>query len=172
MMESEQRRQKIMNIITDAKSPVKGTDLAEKCKVSRQIIVGDIALLRASGSPIISTPRGYQLARERANGIEKVIVCCHGADQMQLELETIVDNGGMVHNVCVEHEIYGYIEGSLKLRSRRDVRQYVKKMEDCHAELLSSISGGIHTHLIETVSQDDMDAIEEELDKLGILYKQ
>lgn len=171
-MESVERRQLILATITKAKSPVKGTDLAKKCQVSRQIVVGDIALLRAGGEPIISTPRGYQLAREHSEGIQKVIVCCHGADEMLQELETIVDNGGIVHNVCVEHEVYGYLEGTLKLRSRRDVRQYVKRMQDSKAELLSSISGGIHTHLVETVSADDLEAIEEELDKLGILYKQ
>ena len=170
-MESAQRREKVLDIITNASSPVKGTDLAEQCMVSRQIIVGDIALLRASGEPIVSTPRGYQLAHDHKQGLTKVIVCCHGADQMQEELETIVDNGGIIHNVCVEHDVYGYLEAALKLHSRRDVRQYVKRMQENHAELLSSISGGIHTHLIETISEDDMEAIEQELDKIGILYK-
>ena len=171
-MESAQRRKIILDIISNATAPVKGTDLAERCDVSRQIIVGDIALLRAGGEPIISTPRGYQIAQDHNRGIEKVIVCCHDADKMQSELETIVDNGGIIHNVCVEHEVYGYLEASLKLRSRRDVHQYVKRMKSSHAELLSSISGGIHTHLVEAGSAEDMEAIEGELDRLGILYKQ
>jgi transcriptional regulator of NAD metabolism len=43
-------------------------------------------------------------------------------------------------------------------------------MEETHAELLSRISGGIHSHLIEADTEADMDAIEHALDKLGSLY--
>lgn len=74
-------------------------------------------------------------------GIQRMIVVCHGPEQMRAELEAIVDNGGRVHNVVVEHEVYGYLEGVLNLRSRRDVDQYIHRMQAAHAELLSRISG-------------------------------
>lgn len=60
-MENKERRDTILAMLRKADKPVTGTDMARVCQVSRQIIVGDIALLRASGTPIISTPRGYQL---------------------------------------------------------------------------------------------------------------
>lgn len=169
-MESEVRRKQIIDVLAHASGPVTGAELSKRCQVSRQIIVGDVALLRARGVSIISTPRGYQLEHVRHGGIERMIVVCHGPEQMRTELEAIVDNGGRVHNVVVEHEIYGYLEGSLNLRSRRDVDQYIHRMEETHAELLSRISGGIHSHLIEADTEADMDAIEHALAKLGILY--
>ena len=90
---------------------------------------------------------------------------------VEKELEAIVDNGGIVHNVVVEHEVYGDLEGKLNLHSRRDIQQYLKRMSDSKAELLSRISGGIHTHLVETANAEDMAAIQDALETLGVLYK-
>lgn len=169
-MENMERRKHILRRLASSRTPVTGSALSKECQVSRQIIVGDIALLRAQGEAIISTPRGYQLVRPEKEGVKKILVCCHHTDMVRQELEAIVDNGGIVHNVCVEHEVYGYLEASLKLRSRRDVAQYVEHMERSQSELLCSISGGIHTHLVETANEDDMKAIETALTDLGILY--
>ena len=92
-------------------------------------------------------------------------------DLMEAELEAIVDNGGIVHNVVVEHEVYGNLEGTLNLHSRRDVQQYIKRMKDSKAELLSTISGGIHTHLVEAKTEEELDAIGQALRDVGVLYK-
>lgn len=91
-------------------------------------------------------------------------------DLMEAELEAIVDNGGIVHNVVVEHEVYGNLEGTLNLHSRRDVQQYIKRMKDSKAELLSTISGGIHTHLVEAKTEEELDAISQALHDLKVLY--
>ena len=48
-MDNVQRRKQIIAILHEADAPVNGTTLAKMCKVSRQIIVGDIAMLRAKG---------------------------------------------------------------------------------------------------------------------------
>ena len=160
-MDSAERRKRIVQILTNAKGAVTGTELSQQCDVSRQIIVGDVAILRAEGLGIVSTPRGYQLIGDILPGVQHVFVCCHDMELMQAELEAIVDNGGVVHNVVIEHEVYGNLEGTLNLRSRRDVKQYVKKMKDSQAELLSRISGGIHTHLVTAACQEDIDAIQE-----------
>lgn len=170
-MDNVQRRKQIIEILHEAEAPVNGTTLAKMCKVSRQIIVGDIAMLRAKGSNIISTPRGYQLLHVEPVGYRRLMVCKHGMELMQLELETMVDNGGVVENVLVEHEVYGELEAKLNLRSRRDLQQYMTLMKQSHAPLLSSLSGGIHTHSIWAMSEEELDVIEEKLDALGILYK-
>ncbi len=159
-----------MQILRDAPGAVTGTALSKRCQVSRQIIVGDIAILRAQGTDIVSTPRGYQLSQPVQQGCMRVFVCCHGMDEMEAELNAVVDNGGIVHNVVIEHEVYGSLEGTLDLHSRRDVQQYVKKMHDSHAEMLSTISGGIHTHLVEAATEEELDAIETALRDLGLLY--
>ena len=155
-MDNSARREKILQLLQGSPSPITGTALAKACDVSRQIIVGDVALMRAQGTDIIST---------------RVFVCCHGLDQMEGELNAIVDNGGIVRNVVIEHEVYGNLEGTLNLHSRRDVQQYVKRMHDSHAEMLSAISGGIHTHLVEAATEEELEAIGQALRDLGVLYK-
>ncbi len=170
-MDSSKRRLLIMDILKKAQGAVTGSALSKRCNVSRQIIVGDVAILRAQGIHIISTPRGYQLIAKQKGGLQQVFVCCHGPEMVEKELEAIVDNGGIVHNVVVEHEVYGDLEGKLNLHSRRDIQQYLKRMNDSKAELLSRISGGIHTHLVETANAEDMAAIQDALESLGVLYK-
>lgn len=171
-MDSKERREKILAMLTASPDKlVNGTKLAQACNVSRQIIVGDIAILRAEGNDILSTPRGYRLADVHKKGFQKIFVCRHDAHEMQAELNAIVDNGGIVRNVVIEHEVYGALEGTLDLHSRRDVANYVQKMKNAHAPLLSSISGGVHTHLVEAEREDDLEAIEDALKQLGVLYQ-
>ena len=169
-MDNTTRREQILQILHESTGAVTGTALAKACNVSRQIIVGDVALLRAQGAGIISTPRGYQLVTPLKKGCTLVFVCCHGMDLMEAELEAIVDNGGIVHNVVIEHEVYGNLEGTLNLHSRRDIQQYLKRMNDSKAEMLSTISGGIHTHLVEANSEEELDAIHKALQDLHVLY--
>ena len=170
-MHAEERRETILKLLRQSAQPVSASTLAAQLSVSRQIIVGDIALLRASGTPIISTPRGYQLQEFRKHGVQESFLCRHGADQVEAELNAIVDNGGVVHNVVVEHEVYGFMEGELNLRSRRDVQLYIQRMKETKAPLLSTMSNGIHTHLVETNTEEEMEAIRKALEKLGVLVE-
>lgn len=170
-MENQERREKILEMLREATKPVTGTEMAQACQVSRQIIVGDIALLRASGTPVMSTPRGYQLQKNQIDGVQESFLCKHGPEQVEAELNAIVDNGGLVHNVVVEHEVYGFLEGELNLKSRRDVQLYLKKMRAARAPLLSSMSAGVHTHLVETSTPEEMEAVRKALEQLGVLVE-
>lgn len=58
-MTGEERREQILALLKEGQTPMTGTDLAKRMGVSRQIIVHDIALLRASKQPIIATTKGY-----------------------------------------------------------------------------------------------------------------
>ena len=64
-MNAESRRQAILNQLAQANAPLSASALATRFSVSRQIIVGDIALLRAAGADISATPRGYLLHQEQ-----------------------------------------------------------------------------------------------------------
>ncbi len=171
-MDNQLRRKTIFDILKNSPRAVTGAVLADRCGVSRQIIVGDVALLRAEGCDIISTSRGYRLATKEDKGVQRVLVCRHGMNLLEPELNAIVDNGGIVCNVTVEHEIYGNITGDLDLHSRRDILQYIGRVEAGKAPLLSSMSGGIHSHLIKTKTQEDMEAVEKALRKIGVLYEE
>lgn len=171
-MENQERREKILEMLQAATKPVTGTEMAQVCQVSRQIIVGDIALLRASGTPVMSTPRGYQLQQAKPAGLQESFLCKHGPEKVEAELNAIVDNGGVVHNVVVEHEVYGFLEGELNLKSRRDVQLYLKKMRMDQAPLLSSISAGVHSHLVEVSTPEEMEAVRKALEQLGVLVEE
>ena len=106
--------------LEEAVGPVSAAALAERFSVSRQIIVGDVALLRAGGTDILATPRGYLLGG-RGGGVERTVACVHAPEEMERELNAIVDAGGEVVDVIVEHPVYGQLTGLLGVRSRYDV---------------------------------------------------
>ena len=53
-MNGEDRRKQILDILGSAKGPVSGASLASRLHVSRQVIVQDIALIRAANHNIYS----------------------------------------------------------------------------------------------------------------------
>ena len=139
-MKAEERRRAIAKTLT-AEHPVSATALAGQFSVSRQIIVGDIALLRAAGLDIVATPRGYKLGE--TTGLLRAVACVHSAQETETELLAMVDNGTVI-DVVVDHPLYGQMTGQLSLASRYDVRQFVEKAK--HAAPLSSLTDGVHIH--------------------------
>ena len=61
MVEGTTRRKEILRQLQLSEKPVSASRFARDLGVSRQIIVGDVALLRAAGEDIIATSRGYKL---------------------------------------------------------------------------------------------------------------
>ncbi|HHY78281.1 MAG TPA: transcription repressor NadR [Clostridiales bacterium] len=168
-MLSDERREKIFNILKERSIPITGADLSKITGVSRQVIVQDIAILRAKGYNIIATPQGYMLLNDKKNKIQKVIACCHDKEGMRKELEIIVDNGGKVIDVIVEHPLYGEIKAMLMLESRLDVERFMKHYEDSDTKPLSALTGGIHLHTIEVPDEISYNHIIRDLEKHGYL---
>lgn len=167
-MKAEERRKIIAQTLT-ADRPISATALAGKFSVSRQIIVGDIALLRAAGLDIVATPRGYKLGE--TTGLIRTVACIHaGMDALEKELLAMVDNGCTVLDVVVEHRLYGEITGQLSLSSRYDVQQFVERAKDASA--LSSLTGGLHLHNLRCPNEEAYQRVCRELEKLGVLYTQ
>lgn len=107
-----------------------------------------MALLRASGTQIDATPRGYQL-HPAARGYTGILACVHStADQMREELYTVVDQGGIVVDVAVENPLYGELRGNLNLASRYDVDHFIQQAADTPECLLSRMTGGVHLHTL------------------------
>ena len=111
MTEGGKRRDGILSLLEESDTPLSGTELAHRFKVSRQVIVQDIALLRAEDKKILSTYRGYVLDREseKKRKCIRVFCVCHSTKDTQDELQTIVDYGGHVLDVAVDHPLYGQI---------------------------------------------------------------
>ena len=163
------RKAAIIEAIRTSETPVSASALARKLHVSRQIIVGDIALIRASGTQIIATPRGYVWERSKA-GSERKIAVMHAPQQMREELYTIVDQGAEVVDVIVEHPTYGQLVGQLQLSSRYDVDQFIDRMQG--NEPLSQLTHGVHLHTIRCRDAAVFERVENALRKKGLLYEE
>jgi transcriptional regulator of NAD metabolism len=146
-MNTKERRAMLEQILNRTKEPITATTLAERFGVSRQIIVGDIALLRAKGVHISATPRGYLMETDR-EGERYTIACQHDAASLKEELYTISDWGGHILDVIVEHPVYGQIIGKLYLRSRFDIDRFCEQLQETQAPPLSMLTEGIHLHTI------------------------
>lgn len=172
-MKAIERRESITTLLNHTTMPIKAIELADKFKVSRQVIVGDIALLRARNLEIIATNQGYLLAssvRAKASGRYRgTIACLHGDERAEEELRIIVDLGGAVEDVEVEHPFYGVLKASLKIATHEDIDDFVYQMSHHESEMLSSLTNGIHLHSISTPSRKEFDEIKATLLAAGIL---
>lgn len=123
-----------------------GVALAKELDVSRQVIVQDIALLRANGAAIFSTNRGYLIQADKQ--YSRVLKVVHEDDEVEEELSTIVDAGGHVKDVFVYHKVYGVIRANMDIKSRRDVRNYLEEIRTGKSSLLKNVTSGYHYHTI------------------------
>ena len=168
-MNAEQRREAILNTLRQTEQPLSATNLAARYSVSRQVIVGDIALLRAAGAEISATPRGYVMQHETEGSLYKV-ACRHTAENMESELNAMVDEGCTVMDVIVEHPIYGQLTGPLALSSRYDVRQFIRRSTQTRP--LSLLTEGIHLHTLSCPDEAAFLRVKEQLRLLGVLLEE
>ena len=164
------RRQNILAELNDATGPINATKLAEMNGVTRQIIVADIALLRAAGNNIRAEHRGYVLDRTIGE-IRKKIVCKHSKEGVVDEFYAIVDNGGKVIDVQVEHSVYGVISADMSVSSRFEADEFVRNVSESGAAHLSDLTGGVHVHTIGVKDEVTFERICAKLDELGVLVK-
>ena len=170
-MRAEERRQAIWEILRTAEQPVSAGALAAQFSVSRQIIVGDIALLRAAGAEISATPRGYVIL-PAATGLVRQVACQHDAAGMEAELNAVVDNGCTVVDVIVEHPVYGQLTGPLQLSSRYDVAQFIARCAQSEARPLSALTEGIHLHTLSCPDEAAYGRVLAALRALGVLLEE
>ncbi len=168
-MNGEERREKILKVLRESDTPVSGSRLAGMFSVSRQVIVQDIALIRASGKDIVSMARGYVL--QEKHGVTRVFKVIHTDEQVRDELETIVDLGGTVEDVFIYHRVYGVIRGKLGLSSRRDIERYMEKISGGSSHLLKNTTSGYHYHTVTADNSQTLDLIQKALGEKGYLAK-
>lgn len=165
-MNAEARRQAVLEVLRQTSQPISASTLAVRFSVSRQIIVGDIALLRAAGEDISATPRGYVILPETV-GFVRQLPCRHDAAGMEAELNAMVDQGCTVLDVIVEHPIYGQLTGPLQLSSRYDVAQFIARC----TRPLSALTEGIHLHTLSCPSEEAFCRVQDALRELGVLLE-
>ena len=154
-MAASARRKKLISLLGESDLPLSGAKLGSRTGVSRQIVVQDIALLRAEGYPIVSTARGYLLEQRRQ--ALRVFKVCHTDEQAEDELTTITDFGGRVLDVMVNHRIYGKVTAPL------DIRRFVDDLQSGRSTLLLNVTSGYHFHTVSAEREEMLDEIEEAL---------
>ena len=168
-LSGEERRNNILEILAAASEPISGSKLSKELGVSRQVIVTDIALIKATHPDLVATNSGYILMH--ASNTRRVYKVRHTNEQIEDELSAIVYLGGSVQNVYVEHKVYGTITAPLQISSKRDIQNYLRDMRSGVSSPLSSITDGYHYHLIEARSEAILDEIEATLKEKGYLIE-
>lgn len=168
-MTGEQRRERILELLLAAQRPLSGSTLAKELGVSRQVIVQDMALLRArTDLEILSTYQGYLLHR-REELHRRVFKVRHSADRTAEELQDIVDLGGVVEDVFVYHRVYGVVRGMLQIASRQDVEDFMARLRDSSSTPLMCITGEYHYHTVTAPDDQTLERIGRRLKEKGFL---
>lgn len=173
-MSGEERRSQLLTILRNSRQPVSGDALAKQLEVSRQVIVQDIALIRASlanenAGQLLSTHRGYVLNETQPAQPERILKVIHTDEQIQEELNAIVDMGGYVQDVFVYHKVYGVLRAPLGLKSRKNVDDYLKQIRAGISTPLMKVTSGYHYHTVRADDEETLDLIQEDLQKRGFL---
>lgn len=167
MMSGTERRKQILAMMRQSSVPLSGGALGSAMGVSRQVVVQDIALLRTEGYPILATARGYLLDEPKQES--RLFKMCHTNEQTEEELNTIVDLGGCVEDVMVNHRVYGKMSAPLHIRSRRDVQVFMNHLNTGKSTPLMNVTSGYHFHHVCADQEEILDEIEEALREKGFL---
>lgn len=168
-MNGQMRREKITEILSKSETALSGSALAKELGVSRQVVVQDIALLRANGLEIISTNQGYILKSHY--GFSRVFKVIHSDEDVEKELQLVVDYGGIVKDVFVYHKVYGVVKAEMNIRSRFDIDNFLADIKSGKSSLLKNITSNYHYHTVLAESEKILDILEDKLWEAGFLAK-
>ena len=145
------RKEKIIEEIKKSEKPVSASALAKKLGVSRQIIVGDVALIRASGTNIIATPRGYILDNHQLQHTYTLAVK-HTQEQLADELK---QNKWFVETIT--REIKNYLEiGGMKLPGENKIIPFTPQKKERLKKLLKLYTPEFDGRLLSDMSGEEV----------------
>ena len=166
------RKENILKILQSTSKPITGNELAKLLGVSRQVVVQDVAILRAQGTNIMATPQGYLMMNQCAETFKRAVLAVkHLPEQTEEELNILVDHNIRIIDVIIEHQIYGELRGFLMLNSRADVMKFMENVKAEKVTLLSSLTGGVHLHTVEYDDEFNLQKAKEKLSKNNFLAK-
>ncbi len=161
----EERRTLLLSLLKESDRPLTGSELASITNVSRQIIVGDITLLKAKNEPIIATSQGYLYIKNSSltTTYERTIACSHLPERTEEELYILVDHGVTVQDVKIEHPVYGDLTASIRVSNRAEVKQFINKIKATKSSYLLELTDGIHLHTISAQTEKALNEAEKAL---------
>jgi len=170
-MHGNERRECIRRDLKKSLKAIKGSELATKYEVSRQVIVQDIALLRAVGEQIISTGDGYIYFSYHMNKPKRVFAVRHDQTNIEKEMDAVLEFDGTVLNVFIHHPIYGDLVADMVIEDKVQKREYIKRCSEVEFTPLMALTDNYHFHTVEANSEEDLDSIESLLRKNGFLVE-
>ena len=168
-MKSDKRRQEILSLLGNTENAIPANVLSEKFGVSRQVIVQDIAILRANGYDITSTNRGYLL--NSGIGASRVFKCRHSFEEIVDEGMLVINLGGKIEDIFVNHRVYGRISARLDLLNRIHVEELYRSLVSGASKPLMSVTDGYHYHTVSAPEENTLDKIESALRERGFLIE-
>ena len=168
-MSGKERREQIVRLLSEKDQVLSGSALAGHFDVSRQVIVQDIALLRANGMDIISTNRGYVL--QQPSRCSRVFKVQHKEDKAEEEMFLIVDYGGTIEDVFIYHRVYGIVRAPMQISTRREAAAFLADIRSGKSSLLSNVTDGYHYHTVTAPREEILDLIKDKLAEHGLLAK-
>ena len=166
-MKAEERRKELIKRLQGETGPLSASRLAQEFGVSRQVIVQDVAIIRASGVGITALSKGYVL--DRVGAARRVFKLHHSDEDVEKELNLIVDAGGTVLDVFVFHKVYGTVRAELGISSRLHVKQFLQDIAKGKSSLLKNVTAGYHYHTVSADSEETLDIIEQRLCENGFV---
>lgn len=170
-MTGEERREQILEKLKEQGPPLSGTALARLFHVSRQVIVQDIALMRAENHRILSTNKGYLYRTEESENTQpkRVFYVKHTTEQVLEEFGIILELGGKILDVAVEHELYGQLRADLLIETAQDAREFSDRLRNCRDNPLKVLTDDCHYHTVAAPSEKLLDLIQRELSEKGFI---
>jgi len=171
MNTGENRRTQILELLREQGTPLSGGALAKALGVSRQVIVQDIALIRAENHRILSTNKGYIYRTSSAQDTQpkRVFFVKHTTEEVLDEFLTVIELGGKILDVAVEHEIYGQIRADLLIETVQDAKEFAERLGTCQDNPLKVLTDDFHYHTVAAPSEKLLDLIQLELKQKGYL---
>lgn len=166
-MKTKQRRASIAAFLLSKTEAVPGASLSKSFGVSRQIIVQDIAALKAKGYEIRATHFGYVLQKSPLT--ERVFEVFHTREKTEDELKLIVSLGGIVVDVYVWHKVFGKIRAELNLYDTAGIEAFISGVRDGTSVELMSLTGGHHYHTVCADSEQTLEQIAVALREQGYI---
>ena len=127
--------------------------------------------MRAENHNILSTNKGYIYQAEDSRNLQpkRVFYIRHANGQVLDEFLTVIELGGKILDVAVEHEIYGQIRVDLLIETAQDAQEFYQKLLHCRDNPLMILTDGCHYHTVAAPSEKLLDLIESELREKGFL---
>lgn len=164
-----QRRKEIIKLLIKENKALKGSYIANEFNVTRQIVVKDIAILRAEGNAIIATPEGYIISSNDKILYKRIFAVCHSSNDIKDEFSSMIKYGGIIEDVIVEHPLYGELKAMLMIKTLNDIENFISNFNNNDVKPLSALTSGVHLHTVSAESEEILNLIEEELKSKKII---